>query len=263
MKSPLLFCSLAALSVLLAACGSNSPQQTSVPPTVAQSLSTALPAVTPSATADACTQATLPESVKIVNTYVHEFDNYSSLAVQVPPAQLPQLIVAMKGIRQALQQQGVPPCLTDLKHFGLQYMDAVIQTVEGYAAKPDINSLNAGIDQARKFNDQYAIELARLLGVTLPAPSETTVAQATATAGVTTVVNPGPNPLNLHVSPSLTSASIGLLNANQAATAVGKSSNGEWIQIEVPGQSGTKAWVYASLVQYTSGDGSVLPISTP
>ncbi len=262
MKSTLLVCLLAALVALLAACGSTPPQPTSVPPT-AQAQSTTAPAATPSATPDLCTQARLPESVKIVNTYVQQFDNYSSLSVQVPPAQLPQLTAAMKSIRQALQQQAVPPCLTDLKHFALQYMDTVIQTVVGYQTKPDINSLNTGIEQARKYNDQYAIELARLLGVTLGAPSETAVAQVTDTPGVTTVVNPGPNPLNLHVSPSLTSQSIGLLNANQPAAALGKSSNGEWIQIEVPGQAGVRAWVYAALVQYTSGDANALPVATP
>ncbi len=262
MKSTLLVFLLAALGTLLAACGSASPQPTGVTPAT-QAQSTTPPPATPSATPDLCTQGNLPHSVRIVNTYVQQFDNYSSLSVQVPPAQLPQIVAAMKSIRQALQQQAVPPCLTDLKHFALQYMDTVIQTVVGYEAKPDINSLNAGIEQARKYNDQYAIELARLLGVTLGAPTETSVAQLTETPGVTTVVNPGPNPLNLHVSPSLTSQSIGLLNANETATALGKSSNGEWIQIDVPGQAGVRAWVYASLVQYASGDGSALPVATP
>ncbi len=263
MKSTLLSCSLLSMSLLLAACGAKAPSSTPVATTAAGTAAPSVPSVTPSATPDLCAQASLPESVKIVNTYVHQFDNYSSLSVQVPASQLPQLIASMKGIRQALGDQGVPPCLTSLKHYALQYMDTVIQTVTGFQAKPDINALNAGIEQARKYNDQYAGELASLLGVTLGAPSGTPAAEVTDTPSAITVTNPGPNPLNLHVSPSLTSQSIGLLNANETATALGKSANGEWIQIEVPGQAGTRAWVYASLVQYTSGDPNVLPVATP
>lgn len=262
MKTPLFFALAICLSLLLSACAANQPTQPASPAPASQAAAT-LPPVTPSATPDLCTQAQLPETVKAVNTYVRQFDNYSSLSVQVPAPQLPQMISAMKQIRQALQQQLVPPCLTDLKHYALQYMDTVILTVVTFQANPNIDSLNTGIQQARDYNDQYALELARLLGVTMAPENETPAAQATPTPGGATVVNPGPNPLNLHVAPSLTSESIAMLEANQSAMALGKSANGEWIKIEVPGKAGTSAWVYASLVQYASGDASVLPVATP
>jgi len=265
MKKLLLFSSVIALSVALAACGSQPPQPTSPAPTAGSTAAATAPAITPSATPDLCTQEQLPESVKIVNTYMREFSNFTSLSYQVPSGALPQLIVSMQGINQALQHQTIPPCLIDLKHYALQYMTTVIQTESTFASQPtpDPVAFEAGREQALEYYNQYATELARLLGVTLAPPNETPVVEATPTQGITTVMNPGPNPLNLHVAPSLPSESIGLLEANQSAKALGKSSNGEWIQIDVPGHEGTKAWVYASLVQYTSGDASVLPVATP
>lgn len=276
MKKTLLRSSAIALSLLLAACGALEPPQATSPAPASQPAAGTKPAVAPTATPDLCTQDQMPETVKIVNTYVRQFDNYATVAFQIrsvpnspgqvlvsPLAQLPQLIASMKAIRAALQQQIVPPCLTDLKHFALQYVDTVILTAVTYQANPNLDSLNAGIKQAREYNDQYALELARLLGVTMAPQNETPAAQASPTPGTITVVNPGPNPLNLHVAPSLTSESIAMLEANQTATAIGRSSNGEWIQIEVPGQAGKRAWVYASLVQYTSGDANVLPVATP
>lgn len=263
MKKSLFFFAVITLSMLLSACGSKPPQPVTATTAAAGTVEATLPAVTPSATPDLCTQAQLPETVKIVNTYMKQFGNYSSLSVQVPGAYLPQLITTMKSIRQALQQQPVPPCLTDLKHYALQYMDTVVLTVVSFQANPNLESLNAGIEQARSYNDQYALELARLLGVTLAPENVTPVAANTPAPAGATVMNPGPNPLNLHVAPSLTSESIAMLDATQSANAIGKSSNGEWIQIEVPGKPGTRAWVYASLVQYTTGDPGTLPVATP
>jgi hypothetical protein len=265
--------------LLLASCGSPAGQSGTPAPGSTTGLTAApsAPAATPSATPDLCTQAQLPETVKIVNGYVHQFDNYATLAFQLrtvpnnpnpalvsPLAQLPQLIASMKSIRTALQQQLVPPCLTDLKHYALQYMDTVVLASTTYQTTGSLESLSAGINLARQYNDQYANELARLLGVTLAPENVTPVAGETATLSAgATVMNPGPNPLNLHVAPSLTSQSIAMLEANESARALGKSSNDEWIQIEVPGQPGARAWVYASLVQYTSGDASILPVATP
>lgn len=266
MKKILIFSCLLITALLLVACGSKPVAATSEAPTTAGNTSVPTePPVTPSATPDLCTQEQLPETVKIVNTYVYQFVNYSNLSIQVPPAQLPQMLASMKAIRQALQQQIVPPCLTDLKHFALQYMDAVIQTETTYMsqATPDKAAFDAGRKLALQYNDQYAVELARLLGVTLAPQNATPAAQVTPTQAGAVVFNPGPNPLNLHRAPSLTSESIAMLEANASAKAIGRSSNGEWIQVELPGQPNTRAWVYASLVQYTSGDANILPVATP
>jgi hypothetical protein len=274
MKKTLFVCFLTGLSVVLAACGP-STAQTAAPATQPASPVAGAPTggtvislaqVTPSA--DMCSPANLPDTVNIVNTYMVQFDNYATLASTLVQSQLPRILTAMQGIRDALQAQAIPDCLTALKTYGRQYMDAVIKTLEDFKVKPDSQSLAAGILKARSYSDQYAAEKVRLLGLPQagangsPAPGSTEAAGTPAPAGAM-IINPGPNPLNLHVSPSLTSQSIGVLNASDSAPALGRSSNGEWVQIEVPGQVGKKAWVYASLVQYISGDPNTLPVATP
>mgnify|MGYP005814615525 CR=1 FL=1 len=276
MKKTALLASILLASLLLPACGSQTAQAPSPAP------GTLSPAIPPSATPDLCTQASMPETVQIVNDYVKEFDKYASQAVHiyptpnspypavgVPMEQLPQITAWMKGIRQALLDQAVPPCLTSLKQHALQYMDTVVLTLVTYGSSHDLETLNAGISLSAYYNDRYANEMANLLGVTLAAPDETPIAQetptpaATSTPAVITVLNPGPNPLNLRVAPSLTAQAVAVLHANESATAVGRTANSEWVRIEMPAQPGSTAWVYASLLQFTGGNIEDLPVVTP
>lgn len=259
---------IVSLSFVLAACSPATPKpSTGAPSATAPSTPAAVAAA--SATPDLCSPENLPNSAKIVNNFVRQFDVYAVLAqtTKTQP-QLGQAITAMQAIRQNANAYVVPPCLTDLRRYALLYMDSVIQTMLAFQVKPQVETLNAGIQQARDYNDQYAAELARLLGVTVEpnvTPGTPVAAQPgeTTTPLVVTILNPGPNALNLHVSPSLTSQAIGVLDANLSATALGKSSNGEWIEVQVPNQPGKTAWVYASLVQFTSGDQGVLAVATP
>jgi hypothetical protein len=56
-------------------------------------------------------------------------------------------------------------------------MNTVINTLIAFVGGADQTTLNEGITRARQEHDQYTIELARLLGITLPptaiAPAET------------------------------------------------------------------------------------------
>ncbi len=260
--------SLMLLAMLLAACGAPVPQP--VPVTVVANSPTAMkPASTLTATPDLCSQANLPATVKIVNSYVYEFDKYASLSTTVPQSQLTQMITAMQAIRKGASEQAVPPCMTDLKHYALLYMDTALPTLISFQASPKMETLNAGIVQARKYNDQYAAELARLVGATVAAPAGTASAGApsqpaeTATPEVVMVTNPGPNALNLRAMPSLTAQTIGALDANTNTKVLGRSADGEWLLVEVPGKPDQKAWVYASLVQLMSGNPGAVPIATP
>ncbi len=91
-------------------------------------------------------------------------------------------------------------------------MDTYIQTFLAFESNASSDVLNAGVAQANQYHDQYTLELARLLGITIVAPSVTPTIPTTPAAagtmpapGAITVINPGPNPINLHVSASLTS----------------------------------------------------------
>lgn len=259
-----LFCTVAGLSLVLAACGAIGPKPSPTSPPV----DTSAPAAPPSSTPDPCTKDSLPETVKPLNAYMLQFDDKATVASSAAQADLGPIVSDMQTIRKSAGDLAAPSCLSDLKRFQLLYMDTVIRTLQGFQTNPQVSVLASGILEARQYHDQYVTELARLAGLALP-PSATAGPQATpgptvtATALVWTVTNPGPNPLNTHVSPSLTAETIAVLNAGDSATALGKSANGEWIEIELPGQTGQLAWVYASLISFTSGNMDSLPIVAP
>ena len=245
--------------LFLSACGSSKPAIVITPS----------PSVTP--TPDPCSADNLPKEAKKVNDLMRQFDDYAALASNTPQSQLVQVIPVMQTIHRTAQDQPIPGCLQELKKMQLLYMDTSIQTLLAFESKANTNILNGGVAQARQYHNQYTIELARLLGVTVVVPPSVTPGTQTApaTAGTTpvptifTVVNPGPNPINLHVSASLTSQTIDTLDVGKSATAIGKSVTGEWILIQIPGQSTQTAWVYTTLVKFSSGDLGSLPVATP
>jgi len=136
-----------------------------------------------------------------------------------------------------------------------------------FMSNADAQKVNEGIAQARDLHMQYDLEIARLLGLTVVAPP--TFAPGTPGANVppisatpslgSFIINPGPSGVALRATPDLNAGGVATLEAGLTAVAFGKTADGLWIQVEVPGQPGQKAWVSASLVQ-VSGQ---LPVVTP
>jgi len=249
---------LALLSIiLLAACGAK---------TATQPAEAAAPAVT--STPDPCSKENLPGEVTKINDLMREFDDYSRLASSTPQAQLVQIIPPMQEVRRRVQSQETPKCLMDLKVLQINHMSIVIETLMAFMSNSDSQKINQGISQARELRMKYDVEIARLLGLTLvvppspmpiigtpgtPAPSN-----AIPPSGLY-IINPGPAEAILRATPDVSAGGVATLAAGFTAVAFGKTADGLWIQVEVPGQPGQKAWVSASLVQ-VSGQ---LPVVTP
>jgi len=253
---------LISVFAVLSACGNSTPA--------------IIPSSTPSVTAtpDLCSTSNLQSTVKPVNDLTRQFDDYAALASSTPQSQLVQVIPALQAIRRAAEDQGVPTCLKQLKIYQISYMDTMIQTMLAFESNANADVLKGGVAQAQQYHNLYTLELARLLGITIVAPTTTTPgAHPTLSAGATattpvpsspiTVVNPGPNPINLHVSASLTSQTIGTLSVGASATAIAISSADDWVLIQIPGQAGKTAWVYATLIKPNAGVLSSLPVATP
>jgi uncharacterized protein YgiM (DUF1202 family) len=65
--------------------------------------------------------------------------------------------------------------------------------------------------------------------------------------------------VNVRAGPGTDYDLIGVLIANQAAPALGRSPGGTWIQIHYPGGPGNTAWVFGDLVQLTGATRDQLP----
>ncbi len=244
--------------LFLSACGKLAPAITS----------TSTPSVTP--TLDPCSSANLPLAVRPVNDLMRQFDDYAALAQSTPQSQLVQVIPPLQTIRRAAENQAVPACLKQLKVDQLSYMDTLIQTLLAFDANASSDVLKGGAAQAQQYHNQYVIEWARLLGLTVVVPPSVTPGTpqapgktSTPAPSAITITNPGPNPINLHASASLTSTTVGTMNVGASAVAVGKTAAGDWVLIQVPGQSGKTVWLYATLIKFASGDINSLPVTTP
>jgi hypothetical protein len=147
-------------------------------------------------------------------------------------------------------------------------MNLVINTLLAFMSGAEEKVTSQGIALARQQHDAYMLELARVLGITVVAPTQTGQAETPAPAGSTpispglTVSVPGPSNVNLRKIPSFDGESLGMMNVGASARVVAQNPDGSWLLIEVPDQPGLTAWVYAPLVT-VSGPTDDLPIVTP
>ena len=154
--------------LFLTACGSQDPYFT---PAATLSDSTSTP--------DPCTAENLAGSIKEVNDLQREFDDASQLASNLAREQLPDSISNMQRIRRAGEDHEAPACLATLKAHQLAHMNIVIDTMIAFMGGADTDTLDRGVAEAREEHDLYALEIARLLGITLapvtnvPIPADT------------------------------------------------------------------------------------------
>ncbi len=249
------------ISLLLGACGAKAtpaPAASVPPPTI-----TSIP--------DPCSPDNLSAEVKKIHDLTREFDDYSTLASNVPQAQIILVIPDLQRVLRAAEDQQTPACLKALKELQLAHMQAVVQTLLAFVGATDesqTEQINAGIIQALDLHLQYDAERATLLGlapVVLPTTSASATPDVNATAIAAariTVTNISDTGVNLRKEPDATSPQAGILAPQASVTAYGKTANGKWIQVDNPNQPGKKAWVYAQLVS-VSAPLSQLPVINP
>lgn len=127
----------------------------------------------PSFTPDPCLGENLKVEVAKVTQLTRSFDEVSVLASNTPRESLNTHISELQRIRRDAEDQKVLACLETLKNLQIAYMNAVIQTLITFIGSADQQSINQGITLSRQLHNQYLVELARILGVTLaPLPTQ-------------------------------------------------------------------------------------------
>jgi hypothetical protein len=195
MKKSLLSCTATIiLTLVLAGCGTP-PASPSATQTEAVATPTASEPPSLSGTPDPCESPQIEEIAQNVQKHMREFDDASTLASSVPQAQLGDSIADLQRIRREADDEEVPACLTDLKTYQINHMNAVIGTLLAFMRAGDPTSIDCAdivsnseedvvcqnIAFARQQHDQYLVELARVLEIpvvtatpgTLGAPPET------------------------------------------------------------------------------------------
>jgi len=275
---PTLLILLLALTLIISACGS--PEQDSLPPARARGTVTAAPPIpTPTDTPelDPCAPENIPSEVEKVHKIMREFDDAYTLASATPKELLKPNISDLQRIRRDAEDQRIPPCMEALKIKQLEYMNAAIDTtlylMSYQGTEEERNALSQAIVLAHQLHNQYTLELATLLGLTVVVPStpdpvqgtpqpETPQADVTPAPALLVITNPGPTAVNLRSFPDLNAETLGILAIDARAVVLGRTADALWYQIEFPDQPGQTAWVYASLVQL-SDLAAELPVITP
>jgi hypothetical protein len=98
---------------------------------------------------------------------MREFDDASILASNMPREQLSDPIAELQRIRREAEDEPIPDCLTALKTHQVEHMNSVIDTLVAFMGGTDQETLEGGIARARQQHDDYTLELARLLGLTV------------------------------------------------------------------------------------------------
>ena len=152
------------LGVLLSACGTALPAQPTLPPA--------------SPTLDPCSTDNISTASRLVNHYMRQFDDYSVLASNIVQSQMVLVIPPMQAIRRDAEDQAIPACLAELKTTRTLVHGCHLEALLAFQSSSNVQTLTAAILQSREFHEQYALELARVPGVTLtpPAPAPTAIA---------------------------------------------------------------------------------------
>ena len=162
---------LAALAILLTACGTTPPPVENTPPAPQIIVVTATPLPVTN-TPDPCASENIETEVQKIHAYMREFDDASTLAASRPREELAASIADLQRIRREAEDQPTPSCLATLKTHQVSHMNSVINTLVAFMGGADQATVDQGIALARGQHDQYTLELARLLGITVePAAS--------------------------------------------------------------------------------------------
>ena len=156
------------LTLVVAGCGRTPATPTAT--SAAQQEDTTAPPTennTGSATPDPCSLPQLEAEVQKVHGHMREFDDASILASNMPREQLSGSIADLQRIRREAEDEAIPNCLLTLKTHQIDHMNSVIDTLVAFMGGTDQQTLEQGISTARQQHDDYTLELARLLGLTV------------------------------------------------------------------------------------------------
>jgi hypothetical protein len=144
-------------------------------------VATSLPTLAITSTPDPCAPENIETEVQKVHEFMREFDDSSALAASRPREQLAEAIADLQRIRREAEDQPTPICLADLKTYQISHMNSVISTLIAFMAGSEQATVDQGIALAREQHDQYTLELARLLGLTIEPATVIPLPTATAT----------------------------------------------------------------------------------
>lgn len=166
---------LLSLAILLSACGNNvSPATAILTPDTQYIVVTATPPPATN-TPDPCAPENIEAEVHKIHAYMREFDDASTLAGsvmqgvskgQMPMSELSDAIPNLQRIRRDAENQQTPACLANLKTFQISHMNAVLNSLNAFLAGNQ-EAFDRSVVTARDQHDRYALELARLLGITI------------------------------------------------------------------------------------------------
>jgi hypothetical protein len=164
---------LLSLAVLLSACVAAPAVENATPETQYIVVTATPPPATN--TPDPCATENIEAEVQKIHAFMREFDDASTLAASRPREELADSIAGLQEIRREAEDQPTPSCLAALKTHHVSHMNSVINTLIAFMGGAEKATVDQGIALARNQHDQYTLELARLLGITVEPASSITV----------------------------------------------------------------------------------------
>jgi len=184
-KQYVYFWSLFTAIFFLSSC-TNTPNSNTTPNPIEYIVVTATASASTN-TPDPCAPGNLETEVLKIHSHMREFDDSASLAGsimqgiaknQMQMSDLSNAIPNMQRIKREAEDQPTPACLVNLKTYQINHMYTVLNSLNAFLSG-DQQGFDQSVAVARQYHDQYAVELARLLGQTvLPiAPAQPNVVE--------------------------------------------------------------------------------------
>ena len=170
---------LFSIAIFLTACAGTTPLPVSNNTPEIQYIVVTATSFPMTSTPDPCATENIEAEVQKIHAFMREFDDASTLAASRPREELADSISNLQRIRREAEDQPTAPCLAILKTHQVSHMNSVINTLVAFMGGADQAAVDQGIALARDQHDQYTLELARLLGITVEPASTIATPQQT------------------------------------------------------------------------------------
>lgn len=214
--------------------------------------------------ADPCSAGSLPQSYGLLNSYLREFDDAATLAINLPRELVVEQVEALQAIRRHAEALPVPSCIINLKARMVDYMNQVVDLLVAFVGGVSPDLVLHGLEGSTVLREAMEIEMANVTGATVtpyPTPfqfpipvtgsgQDQPVATVVPTETAVIAIVTSDTGANLRAEPNADSGFLIAMPPDTQVQVLGASVDGLWVYVKT--SDGVTGWLYVPLISLST-----------